>query len=379
MANTRTKMATRVAERHLRSKTAMTRTAGEVRFIKDRGGDEKNWAYADTGPSQREMNVEFKFAPGKLKPLARCLRSALMALGHTQSSYHEFAKIKSAIVSPDGNLGGKGYIQEIKAMRRQFMNCSEALSSLTDTLYDEINAPHWAMENPQVDRQRDDVKEIMDDVEDIRDNPEAAADVADEDQFGKTARRKQARRKTAGRVNIPSLVKQVGRGMAMFEEAHRAGSLSDAATALSGVAYDLHVLMTDTVHGNTAAKKGFYEAHGALDRASSKRGLAFDAESLFGKTASLPRGRANLIGYFYALHDQLEKEFNYSAEQIQQMSVSDLKRSVDRLSRGLEDDIVEHAKRVAPAAYKQLSRMSGGKLAQTAVSRVLSRSNGRSK
>ena len=192
MADSRTKMASRVAQRHLHPKTAMTRTAGEVRFIKDRGGDEKNWAYADTGPSERDMNVEFKFSPSKLKPLARCLRSALMALGHTQSAYGDFAKLKSALISPDGNLGGKGYIQQIRDMRRQFMNCSEALSSLTDTLYDEINAPHWAMDNPTVDRQREDVKEIMDDVEEIRDNPEAAAEESDVEQFGKQARRKTA-------------------------------------------------------------------------------------------------------------------------------------------------------------------------------------------
>tara|TARA_B100000886_G_C20258358_1_gene421785 strand:+ start:44 stop:682 length:639 start_codon:yes stop_codon:yes gene_type:complete len=193
MADTRKKMAGKVAKRHLQKTAApMSKVAGEVRFIKDRGGDEKNWAYADTGPSERKMNVSFEFKPHKLKPLARTLRSALMALGHTQSAYHEFAKIKSAIVSPDGNLGGKGYIQEIRAMRRQFMNCSEALSALTDTLYDEINAPHWSMENPVVDRQRDDVKDIMDDVEEIRDNPEAAAEESEEEQFGKQARRKTA-------------------------------------------------------------------------------------------------------------------------------------------------------------------------------------------
>lgn len=198
MANTKLKMAERVAQRHLRpEQSRMVRTAGEVRFIKDRGGDKENWAYADTGPSQRDMNVEFEFNPSRLKPLAKCLRSALMALGHTQSAYHEFAKIKSAVVSPDGNLGGKGYIQEIRAMRRQFMNCSEALSALTDTLYDEINAAHWAMENPSVDRQREDVKEIMDDVEEIRENPEQVAEEQEQEQFGK-----QARTKTASTSNV---------------------------------------------------------------------------------------------------------------------------------------------------------------------------------
>ena len=198
MANTKLKMAKRVAQRHLHpEQSRMVRTAGEVRFIKDRGGDKENWAYADTGPSQRDMNVEFDFNPTRLKPLAKCLRSALMALGHTQSAYHEFAKIKSAVISPDGNLGGKGYIQEIRAMRRQFMNCSEALSALTDTLYDEINAAHWAMENPSVDRQRDDVKEIMDDVEEIRENPEQVAEEQEQEQFGK-----QARTKTASTSNV---------------------------------------------------------------------------------------------------------------------------------------------------------------------------------
>lgn len=198
MANTKLKMAKRVAQRYLHpEQSRMVRTAGEVRFIKDRGGDKENWAYADTGPSQRDMNVEFDFNPARLKPLAKCLRSALMALGHTQSAYHEFAKIKSAVISPDGNLGGKGYIQEIRAMRRQFMNCSEALSALTDTLYDEINAAHWAMENPSVDRQRDDVKEIMDDVEEIRENPEQVAEEQEQEQFGK-----QARTKTASASNV---------------------------------------------------------------------------------------------------------------------------------------------------------------------------------
>ena len=204
MADKRNRMASRVVTRYLRSKTAaMSKTAGEVRFIKDRGSDEKNWAYADTGPSERDLNVEFEFSPARLKPLAKCLRSCLMALGHTQSSYHEFAKLKSALISPDGNLGGKGYIQEIRAMRRQFMNCSEALSSLTDTLYDEINAPHWSMDNPTVDRQRDEIKDIMEDVEEIKENPEAAADEVVEDQFsGRQAHRKTAAiNRVLGRTN----------------------------------------------------------------------------------------------------------------------------------------------------------------------------------
>jgi hypothetical protein len=176
MSDSTTKVATRWLLAHY------TKTAGEVRFIKDRGGDEKQWGWSLQGPSQREMPAEFTFDPRNLKPLARTLRSALAALGHTQSAYNTFTKIKSATVSPDGNLGGKGYIQRITDIRRQCMNCSEALSSVCDTLYDEIHAAHW---NPtiaeQSPREREEVVDIMEDVDDIRQSPESWAEGEEEE------------------------------------------------------------------------------------------------------------------------------------------------------------------------------------------------------
>jgi hypothetical protein len=155
------------------------RVAGEVRFIKDRGGDHSEWGWNPPGASAREIDPDYKFDPKNLEPLARVLRSALMALGHIQTARTVFTKIKSQRVSPDGNLGGKGYVMPIKDIRKQFANCDEALSSIADTIYDEINAIHW---HPDVDdtggdpRDRDSVKEIMDDVEEIREDPEEWAE-----------------------------------------------------------------------------------------------------------------------------------------------------------------------------------------------------------
>jgi hypothetical protein len=153
-----------------------TKTAGEVRFIKDRSGDKTEWGWGAPGPSEREMDKEFKFRVSKLKPLSRSLRASLLALGHAMSAYNTFAKIKSATVSPDGSLGGRGYICKIADMRRQYMNVIEALSSLTDTLFDEVNAPHWKAKQAVSDpRERKQVKEIMSDVNRIREDPEGFA------------------------------------------------------------------------------------------------------------------------------------------------------------------------------------------------------------
>lgn len=154
-----------------------SRVAGEVRFIKDRGGDKSEWAWGPPGPSAREIGEDFTFNPRNLKPLAQTLRSSLMAMGHAITAYNAFTRIKSADVSPDGSLGGRGYIQKIADMRRQYMNIVEALSALSDTLYDELNAPHW---HPAAEtggpREREEVREIMDDAEEIRQDPEAWAE-----------------------------------------------------------------------------------------------------------------------------------------------------------------------------------------------------------
>lgn len=187
-------VADRFLERTANTRTASrVKTAGEVRFIKDRGADDKEWGWGSPGPSEREIDPGFEFKPKYIKPLAMTLRSALMALGHVTSAHGRFVKIKSRNISPDGNLGGKGYIQKVPDMRRQLMNCIEALSALTDTIYDEINAPHW---NPGTlgggNREREEVEEIMEDVSEIKDDPEGwAGDQEDEmdEGHGKTARR----------------------------------------------------------------------------------------------------------------------------------------------------------------------------------------------
>lgn len=200
-------LASRVASRHIASEKQV-RTAGEVRFIKDRGSDHNEWGWGTPGPSEREINNEFMFNAKYLKPLAQSLRSALMALGHTTSAHAKFVKIKSRNVSPDGNLGGKGYIQKIPDMRRQLMNCIEALSSFTDTVYDELAAPHWdPAEDLLSPRDRDEVKDIIEDAEEIKQDPEEWAEEEEaemdaEGGTGKTARIQAARVRVASRYMV---------------------------------------------------------------------------------------------------------------------------------------------------------------------------------
>jgi hypothetical protein len=155
----------------------ISKTAGVVQHMKDQSGSGDNWAYGMVPGIERDIRPAFKFDFGELKPLMKSLRSCLMALGHVTSAYDTFVNIKSRKVSPDGQLGGKGYIQKISDMRRQLMNCVEALSAFTDTVYDEVNAPHWKKKQEEVNGEdKAQIEEIYEDVKEIKEDPESWAE-----------------------------------------------------------------------------------------------------------------------------------------------------------------------------------------------------------
>lgn len=178
------------------TKTAShTKTAGEVIFRKDRGGDKGEWAWGGIGPSKRELIDGFEYKIKQAEPLALTLRATLMALGHASSAQNIFVKIKSAEISPDGALGGRGYIQKIADMRRQYMNVVEALSALSDTIHDELKAPHW---HPDAEhggpRERDEVQQILSDADQIQKDPEGWAEKQEQKPVSDTSISKTAAR-----------------------------------------------------------------------------------------------------------------------------------------------------------------------------------------
>jgi len=174
----------RVASRYLQRQWPQnfrTKTAGEVIHVKDKAGDALEWAYA-RGPSGREISPNFKFNEKNVKVLAKVMRSLLAALGHTMTGYHTFTKIKSVGLSPDGKLGGKGYVIEIATIRKHLTNCIEALSSITDTLYDEVKAPHWAAASRQeTPEAKQELHEVVEQAKEIKEDPEGWAEEQEED------------------------------------------------------------------------------------------------------------------------------------------------------------------------------------------------------
>jgi hypothetical protein len=166
-------------------KAYQTRVAGEVRHVRDNRGDSSQWAYSLNNPLERELAAlsDYTYDAKQVKYLAKCLRATNSSLGHAMSAYTLFAKMKSRSISPDGMLGGKGYIQKVSDMRRQFMNVVEALSALSDTLHDEVHAPYWA----PATRQDRETKNLVEHADEIKENPESwAEEEAEQDQKERT-------------------------------------------------------------------------------------------------------------------------------------------------------------------------------------------------
>lgn len=141
------------------------RTAGRIEFVRDQG------------PVRRDIRVQnYEWKPDSLRNLTKLLWAIERSHGYGLSAFRLLSKSPSSELSPDGLLGGNGYIQQIKEMRTNLSSSVEVLSSLIDTIHDEISAFHWSSigEDPIS-------SEIMNNTQEFKANPEQAV----EDQFVK--------------------------------------------------------------------------------------------------------------------------------------------------------------------------------------------------
>lgn len=132
------------------------RTAGKIEFIRDQG------------PIRRNVRVQgFEWSPDRLRELSKILWACERAHSYTIASLRLFSRMPAADFSPDGLLGGVGYIQSVKDMRGALGQSVELLSTFCDTLHDEINAAHWAQVSADPD-----VKSILEDTEETKADPD---------------------------------------------------------------------------------------------------------------------------------------------------------------------------------------------------------------
>lgn len=128
---------------------------------------------------KRAIPEGYAYDPSALKPLARMLWAMSVSLGHAMTAHRQFTKLKSSTVSPDGMVGGRGYVMSVKDIRKNLYDACEALSAISDTIHDEINAPHWKPKLAQLEKEDvEDVERLVGEAERLLDDP--AGEVEDD-------------------------------------------------------------------------------------------------------------------------------------------------------------------------------------------------------
>lgn len=126
----------------------------------------KGWATrtaAKVDPdSVRELDNIGDYDKEKVKHIADLLYNVSSALGYIHVATQELNSLRGHEISPDGKLGGKGYVITLKKFKDSLSSVGNTLSDLDDSLSDELNNPRWGLtpdEKSDILRKRDDLKD----------------------------------------------------------------------------------------------------------------------------------------------------------------------------------------------------------------------------
>jgi hypothetical protein len=110
----------------------------------------------------------FEFDKSKAKILKDSLHNMNVALGTLISAMKELAILRGSDITPDGKIGGRGFIMEYKEIKSIVNRVIEDLSNVTDSIADELTNPKWGLKDKElkvVEKEKEDVEEEKEDVQ----------------------------------------------------------------------------------------------------------------------------------------------------------------------------------------------------------------------
>jgi hypothetical protein len=122
--------------------------------------------------SDQDRNTEgFEYDKSKAKVLKKALHNINVSLGTLIAAMKELALIRGSEVTPDGKLGGRGFIMNFKDIKIAVNEAVSSLSDVTDTLADELTNPKWGLSKSEVKKVKKEQENVEDKVEDVTDQP----------------------------------------------------------------------------------------------------------------------------------------------------------------------------------------------------------------
>lgn len=125
----------------------------------------------------------FEYDKSKAKLLKRALHNINVSLGTLLAAMKELALLRGSEVSPDGMLGGRGFIMGFRELKKTLNESISDLSDITDTLADELTNPKWGLSKTERKKVKEEKKEIEEETEEVTEemSPEKNEEIVEED------------------------------------------------------------------------------------------------------------------------------------------------------------------------------------------------------
>jgi len=112
----------------------------------------------------------FEYNPSKATVLKKALHNINVSLGTMISAMKDLSILRGSDITPDGMLGGRGFIMPFKEVKSKINAAITDLSDVTDTLADELTNPKWGLsdsEKKKVKQENEVIEEEVSEVEEV--------------------------------------------------------------------------------------------------------------------------------------------------------------------------------------------------------------------
>lgn len=123
----------------------------------------------DKGDMVRDISG-FEYDKSKALLLKKALHNINVSLGTLISAMKELSILRGSEVTPDGKLGGRGFVMPFRELKAKLNTAITDLSDVTDTLADELTNPNWDLsdnEKKKVKKENEIIDEKIEEVEEI--------------------------------------------------------------------------------------------------------------------------------------------------------------------------------------------------------------------
>ena len=121
------------------------------------------------GGLHRELDG-FDYNKSKAKILKNSLHNLNVALGTLIAAMKDLAILRGSDVTPDGKIGGRGFIMEFRDIKSIINKSIDDLSNVTDSLADELTNPQWGLKEKElevVEKEQEIVEDKKEEAEDV--------------------------------------------------------------------------------------------------------------------------------------------------------------------------------------------------------------------